>query len=74
MGLKKLLGSRATRSLTVLSVLSEAKKAFDRGNRTRGAALLVVAVLAWKWTIIGMAAQGVVKLLRKGGTPSSSAA
>ncbi|AHG00504.1 polyphosphate kinase [Halostagnicola larsenii XH-48] len=66
MALTRLLGSRATRSLTVLSVLVEAKRSFDRGKRIRGVLLLVVAVFAWKWALIGMAAQGVVKLLRRG--------
>lgn len=71
MVLKKLLGSRATRSLTVVSVLKEAKGALDRGNRTRAIALLGVAVLAWKWTVIGLAAQGLVKVLRTGRGDSS---
>lgn len=74
MGLTKLLGSKATRSLTVASVLSDAKRAFDRGDRTRGLLLVVVAALAWKWTVLGMAAQGIVKLLRRGGTSASSPA
>lgn len=74
MVLKKLLGSKATRSLTVVSVLSDAKRAFDRGNRTRGLLLVGVAVLAWKWTMLGMAAQGVVKPLRRGGSSASSPA
>ena len=66
MALSRLLGSKATRSFTVLSVVLEAKRAIDRGNRTRAVALLAVAVLAWKWAVLGMAAQGVVKLLRAG--------
>ena len=74
MVLKKLLGSTATRSLTVFSVLADAKRAFEHGNHVRGALMLGVAVLAWKWAIIGMAAQGVVKLLRKGGSSASKAA
>ncbi|MFP8951975.1 hypothetical protein ACLI4Z_03235 [Natrialbaceae archaeon A-arb3/5] len=74
MPLKKLLGSKATRSLTVVSVLAEAKRAFTRGKRTRGLVLLGIAALAWKWTIIGLAAQGVVKVLRGGRSPSSSPA
>ena len=73
MVLKKLLGSKATRSLTVVSVLSDAKQAFDSGNRTRGLLLVGVAVLAWKWTILGMAAQGVLKLFRGGSSASSPA-
>ncbi|SFS32436.1 hypothetical protein [Halostagnicola kamekurae] len=71
--LKRLLGSKATRSLTVLSVALEAKRSFDRGKRTRGALLLVVAVFAWKWAVLGMAAQGLVTLLRRG-RPSVPAA
>lgn len=71
--LKRLLGSKATRSLTVLSVALEAKRSFDRGKRTRGALLLVVAVFAWKWAVLGMAAQGLVTLLRRG-RPSAPAA
>ncbi|WP_254766117.1 hypothetical protein [Salinilacihabitans rarus] len=66
MVLRKLLGSRATRAFTVGSVLLEAKRAVEGGNRFRAAALLVVAVFAWKWTVLGVAAQGVVKLLRAG--------
>ena len=66
MSLGKLLGSTTTRSLTVVSVLAEAKRAVDRGNRTRALLLLGVAVLAWKWTVIGLAAQGVLKLFRGG--------
>lgn len=73
MVLKKLLGSTATRSLTVFSVLADAKRAFEQGNRARGALMLGVAVLAWKWAIIGMAAQGVVKLLRKSGSSAAKA-
>ncbi|ELY46281.1 hypothetical protein [Natronorubrum sulfidifaciens] len=64
MGLTKLLGSKATRSLTVLSVLSEAKRAFSRGKRIRAVFLLGLAVVAWKWTMLGVAAQGVLKLVR----------
>ncbi len=65
MVLKQLLGSRATRSLTVVSVLVEAKRAFEGGKRVRAVALIAIAALAWKWTVLGMAAQGVVKLLRR---------
>lgn len=72
MVLRKLLGSKATRSLTVLSVLAEAKRAFKRGERIHAVLLLGVAVIAWKWTIIGMVAQGLLKLFRKGRGGSSA--
>lgn len=65
MGLKRLLGSRATRSLTVVSVLVEAKQALEGGKRLRAVALLGVAALAWKWTVVGMVAQGILKVVRR---------
>ncbi|WP_207586431.1 hypothetical protein [Halomontanus rarus] len=74
MVLKKFLGSRATRALTTLSIARDAKRAFDDGNRTRALALGVLAVVAWKWTLAGMVAQGIVRLLRRAGgsaTPSA---
>ena len=73
MGLSRFLGSKATRSLTVVSVVVEAKRALDRGNRVRAAMLLGVAVLAWKWAVLGMLAQGVVKLVRANAGGSSAA-
>lgn len=66
MALTRFLGSKATRSLTVLSVVVEAKRSLDRGNTVRAVALLAVAALAWKWAMLGMVAQGVVKVLRAG--------
>ena len=74
MVLKKLLGSTATRSLTVVSVLSEAKQSFSDGKRLRAVLLLGVAVLAWKWMVVGLAAQGLLKLLRSGRSSDSSPA
>ena len=71
MVLTKLLGSKATRSLTVVSVLSDAKRAFASGNRTRGLLLVGVAVLAWKWAMLGVIAQGVLKLFGRGGSSAS---
>ncbi|WP_255169502.1 hypothetical protein [Natrononativus amylolyticus] len=66
MALTRFLGSKATRSFTVVTVLLEAKRAFDRNNTPRAVLLLGVAVLAWKWALIGMAAQGLLKVLRAG--------
>ena len=73
MVIQRLLGSKTTRSITVLAVLFEAKRAFDRGNRTRTLLLLGIAVLAWKWAIIGLAAQGVLKGVG-GGRPAAPTA
>lgn len=74
MVLKRLLGSTATRSLTVVSVLSAARTAFSNGKRIRAIALLGVAVLAWKWMIIGLAAQGLLKLISGGKSSASQSA
>lgn len=72
MVLKRLLGSTATRSLAVVSILKSVKRAADRGNYVRAGLMLGVAVLAWKWVVVGMVAQGIVGLLRKGDSSSSS--
>ncbi|WP_121744249.1 hypothetical protein [Natronorubrum halophilum] len=74
MVLKRFLGSTVTRSLTVISVLAEAKKAFSEGKQTRAVLLLGVAVLAWKWMLIGLVAQGALKLVRGGRSSGSSPA
>lgn len=66
MAFSKLLGSKTTRSLTVISVLNEARRAIGRGNRTRAVALLAVAAVTWKWTLVGLATQGVLKAVRGG--------
>ena len=66
MSLSKLLGSKKTRSITVVSVLYQAGRAIQRGQRTRAAIWLGVAVLAWKWAIIGLAAQGALSIVRGG--------
>lgn len=65
MVLKRLLGSKATRSLTVVSVVLEAKRALEHGNRVRALALAAIAVFAWKWAMLGVVAQGVVALARR---------
>ncbi|MFP8955578.1 hypothetical protein ACLI4Y_02535 [Natrialbaceae archaeon A-CW3] len=65
MVLKRLIGSSATRTLTVVSVVVEAKRALESGSRVRAMALLVVAALAWKWALIGLVAQSVLKAVRR---------
>ena len=66
MGVNRLLGSKATRSMTVLSVLVEARRSMKRGNKQRAMLLLVAALLAWKWTVVGLAAQGAARAFRDG--------
>ncbi|WP_293028209.1 hypothetical protein [Natronococcus sp.] len=73
MVLKRLLGSTASRSLVVVSILKSVKRAVDRGNYVRAGLMLGVAVLAWKWVVIGMIAQGIVGLLRKDDPGDASA-
>ncbi|MFC6719544.1 hypothetical protein ACFQGT_13855 [Natrialbaceae archaeon GCM10025810] len=67
MALSKLLRSPGTRLLTVGSLFVEAKRAFERGNRARAAGLAVLAVLSWKFALIGLGAQGILKLVRSAG-------
>ncbi|MCU4926066.1 hypothetical protein OB905_08710 [Halobacteria archaeon AArc-dxtr1] len=73
MVLKKLLGSRATRSLTVLSVAADAKRAISRGNYARAGLLFAVGIVAWKWALLGMAAHGVLKFFRGDRAPETRA-
>ena len=70
MVLTRFLGSKATRSLTVLSVAIEAKHALERGHRLRGVFLLGVAALAWKWALLAMIVQAGLRLVRGRGSGS----
>ncbi|MDG5819611.1 hypothetical protein [Natronococcus sp. A-GB7] len=72
MVLKRLLGSTASRSLVVVSILKSVKRAVDRGNYVRAGLMLGVAVLAWKWVVVGMVAQGIVGLLRQDDSADAS--
>ncbi|NGM68514.1 hypothetical protein G6M89_05725 [Natronolimnobius sp. AArcel1] len=71
--LKKLIGSSATRSLAVVSVLKEAKRSLDRGKHLRMLVFLGIAVLAWKWAVIALVAQGLLSLIRGGDSNSRNA-
>ena len=72
MALQRLVRSRSTRILTIGSLVLQAKRSFENGRRARGAVLLVVAALAWKWALLGIITQGVVRLIRGGGGSPSS--
>ncbi len=68
MALTRFLSSRATRSLTVLSVALEAKRALESGHRLRGVLLLGLAAITWKWAVLAVFVQAGLRMLRGGRT------
>lgn len=63
---RKLFKGTAGKFLAILSVLRHAKRAFARGHPVRGVALVAIGILAWKWALVAVLAQGLVKLVRRG--------
>ena len=63
MALKRLLGLGSKR-LRALTILGAAGKALVGGRPLRGAALVVVAALAWKYFVIAMVAELLLGALR----------
>ena len=57
MPIRKLLGSKGSRSAVVLSVLAQAARELQRGDYRVGSVLLGLALLAYRSTIAGIAAQ-----------------
>ena len=55
MALTRLLGSKWTHRFSVVTVLVNGFRALLRGNRRIGALLLGVALLAYRWSPIGIA-------------------
>ena len=55
MVIKRLLGSKWTQRFSVLTVLINGLRAIVRGNRRIGALLLGVALLAYRWSPVGIA-------------------
>ena len=55
MVLKQLLGSKWTHRFSVVTVVVNGLRALLRGNRRVGALLLGVALLAYRWSPIGIA-------------------
>jgi len=65
MVLKRLLGSKASRMLTVISALTQAGREFQRGDQRAGALLVGLAALAYRSTVVGILAQGVLWWVRR---------
>jgi len=55
MVLKQLLGSKWTHRFSVVTVVVNGLRALLRGNRRVGALLLGVALLAYRWSPVGIA-------------------
>jgi len=55
MVLKRLLSSKPSRLFSLVSVLINGLRALIRGNRRIGALLIGVALLAYRWSPLGIA-------------------
>jgi hypothetical protein len=67
MKLTKLLGSKRSRQLSVVSTLAEAVMSFRRGQKKIAALLLGAAAISYKRSELGYLAQLGVKLYQKKG-------
>lgn len=61
----KLLGSKRSRQLSVISTLAEAVMSFKRGQKKAGALLLGAAALSYKRSELGYLAQIAAKIFKK---------
>jgi len=73
MVLKRLLGSKASRSLTVVSALVQAVREFRRGDSKAGALLVALGALAYRSTAASVLAQGFLWWYRRRGSAAESA-
>jgi|GEM_PF-260024 len=73
MVLKRLLGSKASRSLTVVSALAQAAREFRRGDSKAGALLVGLGALAYRSTAASVLAQGFLWWYRRRGGAAESA-
>jgi len=73
MVLKRLLGSKASRSLTVVSALGQAVREFRRGDSKAGALLVALGALAYRSTAASVLAQGFLWWYRRRGGAAESA-
>jgi len=55
MVLKQLLGSKSSRLFSLVAVLYNGVQALFRGNRGVGALLIGIALLAYRWSPLGIA-------------------
>lgn len=55
MVLKRLFGSKWTQRFSVVTVLYNGLRALIRGNRRVGALLIGIALLAYRWSPLGIA-------------------
>ena len=60
--------SRAAKRASTLSMLVEAARSWARGERRLAVLLLGVAALAYRWSALGLAAEGAIGLYRRTGT------
>lgn len=65
MGLKELLSSKNTRTLSALTTLAQAGYALYRGKKTVAALLVGAAVLSYRNSWVGMVAQLAIKLYQR---------
>lgn len=73
MALKRLLGSKTSRSLTVMSALSQAVREFRRGDSRVAALLVGLAALAYRSTAASVLAQGFLWWYRRRGGAAEGA-
>lgn len=55
MVIKRLLGSKRSRLFSLVTVLINGIRALRRGNRRIGALLIGIALLAYRWSPLGIA-------------------
>jgi hypothetical protein len=67
MGLNALLGSKTMERASTLSMLVEAALSWSRDERRVAVLFLGAAALAYRWSALGLAAEGAVRLYRRTG-------
>lgn len=65
MGLGKLLKSPGVKRISTLSMIAEAAFAFRRGEAKIGAMLIGAALLSMRWSAVGLAGEGLIRLYRR---------
>ena len=67
MGLYALLGSKTMKRASTLSMLIEVALSWSRDERRLAVLFLGAAALAYRWSALGLAAEGVLRLYRRAG-------